>query len=80
VTPNGRATADVKATGNAAKVAPAVTCKFCAARLVNAGVLDPTAEGVSAYAADYGTRDAEAELRAIEDRAGKAKGKAKASA
>jgi hypothetical protein len=40
------------------------SCKFCQARLVGAGVLDPQAE-VSAYAADYGMRNTEAELAAI---------------
>lgn len=30
-------------------------------------MLDPKAEGVSAYAAESGTRDAEAELAAIEE-------------
>ena len=69
VTPNGKATADVQASGQAAKVAPHVTCKFCQARLVGAGVLAPDAPNVGAYAADYGSRDAAAELQAIEDRA-----------
>jgi hypothetical protein len=37
-------------------VAPAITCKFCQARLVNVGLLNPKAPEVSAYARDYGTR------------------------
>ena len=52
----------LRANGTAAKVAPAGPANFCQARLVGAGLLDPKAEGVSAYAADYETRDAEAEL------------------
>jgi hypothetical protein len=35
-------------------------------------VLDPQAEGVSAYASDYGSRDAESQLAAIEDEKEKA--------
>lgn len=62
---SGKAEPQVHASGQAAKVAPHVTCKFCQARLVAAGVLDQQAEGVSPYAADYGTRDAEDELAAI---------------
>jgi hypothetical protein len=37
-------------------VAGTVTCRFCQARLVNAGVLDPEAPHVHEYARDYGTR------------------------
>ena len=46
------------------------------------GLLDPQAENVSAYAVDYSSRVAEAELAAIEEKAGKgrSKGKAKATA
>jgi hypothetical protein len=81
LTPNGKGSLQVHASGQAAKVAPSVTCKFCATRLVGAGVLDPKAEGVSPYAADYGTRDAEAELKAIEEQESKSKkGTVKAAA
>ena len=58
----------------AAKVAPHVTCKFCSARLVGAGVLDGRddqrrdARGEQGYALDYGTRDAEKQL--AQDREG----------
>jgi hypothetical protein len=69
---DGQGKAHVHATGQAAKVAPAVACKFCTSRLVSAGVL--TAETISAempeaskaYALDYGTRDAEKQLAVIE--------------
>ena len=37
-------------------VAGLATCRFCQARLVNAGVLDPQAPHVQEYARDYGTR------------------------
>jgi hypothetical protein len=82
LTPNGKSEAEVKASGQAAKVALAVTCRFCEARLVGAGV-KPASEA-SKYAADYGTRDAERELAALEAEAEKAekaeKGKVKATA
>ena len=42
--------------GTAETVAAKVTCRFCQARLVNAGVLDADASEVSAYARDYGRR------------------------
>ena len=61
--------ATVEATGTAAKVAHVVTCRFCQVRLVGAGVLDPKAESVSAYARDYGTRDTEAELAKLAPKA-----------
>ena len=78
ITANGKSLAS----GTANKVAASVTCKFCQTRLVAAGLLDPQAEGVSAYAADYGSRDAESELAAIEARAsnGKARTTSKAKA
>lgn len=53
--PTGGSERQTSASGQAAKVATSVTCRFCQARLVGAGVLDPQAEGVSAYAADYGS-------------------------
>jgi hypothetical protein len=40
----------------AEEVAPAITCKFCQARLVHVGLLNPKAPEVSEYARDYGTR------------------------
>ena len=64
VTSNGKAKAEQQATGQAAKVAPAVTCRFCEARLVAAGV--KPAAAASPYGADYGTRDTVAQLAAIE--------------
>lgn len=42
--------------GRAEDVAPAITCKFCQARLVNVGLLNPKAAEVSEYARDYGSR------------------------
>jgi hypothetical protein len=42
--------------GRAEEVASAITCKFCQARLVHVGLLNPKAPEVSAYARDYGTR------------------------
>ena len=48
--------AETIVSGRAEKVADAVTCKFCQARLINAGVLDPSADHVGAYARDYGRR------------------------
>jgi hypothetical protein len=42
--------------GSPKVVAKRVTCRFCQARLVNAGVLDPNAPHVHEYARDYGTR------------------------
>jgi hypothetical protein len=42
--------------GSPEVVAGRVTCRFCQARLVNAGVLDPNAPHVQDYARDYGTR------------------------
>ena len=42
--------------GSPEVVAGLVTCRFCQARLVNAGVLDPNAAHVQEYARDYGTR------------------------
>lgn len=39
--------------GTPEEVAPRVTCKFCQARLVHAGVMDPNA--AQAYARCYGT-------------------------
>jgi hypothetical protein len=50
---NGKS--ETQASGTAAKVAAHVTGKFCAARLVGAGVLDPTDENVSDYAATTGS-------------------------
>jgi hypothetical protein len=41
LTPNGKGRAHVQASGEAAEIAAAVTRKFCQARLVNAGLLDP---------------------------------------
>jgi hypothetical protein len=70
---SGKSTPKIEASGQAAKVALTVACRFCQARLVGAGLLDAKAEGVSSYAADYGSRNAEAELAAIEQRASKAK-------
>jgi hypothetical protein len=68
LTPNGKGKAEVLAQGTAARVATAVTCKFCQARLVAAGVLAP--EQANEYARDYGTRDAGAELARLEAKAG----------
>ena len=76
---NGKSEPDVKASGEASKTSLSVTCRFCQARLVAAGVLDPKTEGVSPYAADYGTRDVAAELAAIEARATKASKASKTS-
>jgi hypothetical protein len=45
--------AETVRSGRAEDVAAAVTCKFCQARLVNAGVLDADADIVGAYARDY---------------------------
>jgi len=42
--------------GSPEVVAGRVTCRFCQARLVNAGFLDPYAPHVHEYARDYGTR------------------------
>lgn len=42
--------------GSPEVVAGTVTCPFCQARLVNAGVLDPEAPHVHEYARDYGMR------------------------
>lgn len=56
---------DVKASVQAAKVAQRVSCRFRQVCLVGAGVLDAKAETVSPYAADYGTRDLESELKAL---------------
>jgi hypothetical protein len=47
-----------------AKVAADVSCTFCEARLVAAGI--KLAGEASEYATDYGSRDAKAELAAIE--------------
>lgn len=89
--PSGKATeavvSDAAKTRQAAtRVAQSVTCKFCATRLVACGVL--TADNMSsampadskAYALDYGSRNAEAELLAIETRAAEAKAAAEAAA
>jgi hypothetical protein len=77
------ATARLYKAGRAENVAPFVTCKFCAARLVAAGLL--TAETIGsgdgcrmssddkAYALDYGSRSAVTELAAIESREAAAK-------
>lgn len=52
------------------RVAEAVTCKFCQARLIAAGVLAADAPHVHSYAADYGTRgDVSEQLAAIDARA-----------
>jgi hypothetical protein len=48
--------------GTHCSISDAVACDV----LQPFGVLDPDAEGVSAYAKDYGQRDAEAQLQAIE--------------
>jgi hypothetical protein len=53
------------------KVKAHVRCKFCQARLAGAGVLDPQADSVSPYAADYGSRDLEEERAAIAARSSK---------
>ena len=50
------ANADTSAEGSPENVAPRVRCKFCQARMVNAGVIDPNEAYLTAYAKDYGTR------------------------
>jgi hypothetical protein len=52
-------------TGPAEDIAMHVTCQFCQARLLSAGVLLPKAPLVTDYALDYGTRDTRKELNKI---------------
>jgi hypothetical protein len=79
VSPSKTNEAAVHYSGTAAKAAESVTCKFCAARLIAAGVIgaDSLPSSMPAasreYARDYGSRTAEAELAAIEQRAADAK-------
>jgi hypothetical protein len=48
--------AETLAEGSPEMIAPRVRCRWCQARLVNAGVIDPDEAWVTAYAKDYGTR------------------------
>ncbi len=50
------ANAETLAEGSPEKIARRVRCVWCQARLVNAGVIDPDEDWVTAYAKDYGTR------------------------
>src|SRR5262245_15720963 len=52
----GVASAETIASGVAEQVAVNVTCVFCQARLVNAGIVDADEDYVSADAGDYGRR------------------------